>query len=542
MKKNSFVEGTVIATAIIVLVKIIGMLYVIPFYAIIGQKGSALYGYGYNIYLIFLGISSAGIPTAISKITNEYQTLGYFEAKKRAFEIGLKIISLVSVIIFLVLFIFAKPVASLIIGNLQGGNTIDDVALIVRCVSPAILVVPFLSVSKGYLQGHKFISTSSTSQLIEQIVRVAIILIGSYLCIKVFKTSTSFAVGVAILGAFFAGLVAYLYILKKITKNKKELSLTKTEKKDKISNKVILKKIATYAVPFIIISVATNIYNFIDMVLILRTLTHLGYDAATVEFVTSAITTWSCKLSMIVVAIANGMIVSLIPNIVGAFTLKKWGEVNKKLNQALQIILFVSIPLVLGLSFLATPVWKIFYGNNIYGPIVLKVSIINALFTNLYMVTSSTLQGLNKFKLVYKTTLSGFILNMILDVPMMLLFNKLGLYAFHGALVSTAIGYIVSTTVGLYSLKKENNLSYKDTYQTFLKILVPTICMVIVLYITKIFLPFNNLSKTKSLLYIIIYAVLGGITYIAISIKMKLFNQVLGNNFINKVKKKLIKR
>ena len=66
--------------------------------------------------------------------------------------------------------------------------------------------------------------------------------------------------------------------------------------------------------------------------------------------------------------------------------------------------------------------------------------------------------------------------------------------------------------------------------------------MVIVLYITKIFLPFNNLSKTKSLLYIIIYAVLGGITYIAISIKMKLFNQVLGNNFINKVTKKLIKR
>ena len=53
MKKNSFVEGTVIATALIVLIKIIGMLYVIPFYAIVGQKGSALYGYGYNIYLIF---------------------------------------------------------------------------------------------------------------------------------------------------------------------------------------------------------------------------------------------------------------------------------------------------------------------------------------------------------------------------------------------------------------------------------------------------------------------------------------------------------
>ena len=540
MKKNSFVEGTVIATALIVLIKIIGMLYVIPFYAIVGQKGSALYGYGYNIYLIFLGISSAGIPTAMSKITNEYQTLGYFEAKKRAFQIGLKIISLVSVIIFFLLFIFAKPIASLILGNLQGGNTIDDVAFIVRCVSPAILVIPFLSVSKGFLQGHKFISTSSTSQLIEQVVRVFIILVGSYLCIKIIKTSTTFAVGIAILGAFFAGIVAYLYILGKIKKNKKQLNLEKINKKDKITNKEILKKIATYAIPFIIISVAANIYNFIDMILILRTLTHLGYNASSVEFITSSITTWSCKLSMIVVAVANGLVVSLIPNIVSAFTLKKWNDVNSKLNQALQIILMVSIPLVLGLSFLAKPVWQVFYGNNPYGPIILSVSIINALFTNLYMVTSSTLQGLNKFKLVYKTTLSGFILNALLDVPLMVLFHKIGLYAFHGALVATAIGYITSTYIGLHTLKKENNLNYKSTFKTLLKILVPTISMLVILYILKIFLPFENLNKVKSILYITIYTLVGGIVYITISFKLKLFNTVFGSSFINKLKKKLI--
>ena len=36
MKKNNFVEGTIIATAIIVIVKLLGMLYVIPFYAIVG--------------------------------------------------------------------------------------------------------------------------------------------------------------------------------------------------------------------------------------------------------------------------------------------------------------------------------------------------------------------------------------------------------------------------------------------------------------------------------------------------------------------------
>ena len=73
MKKSGFIEGTVIATAAIVITKILGMLYVIPFYAMIGIQGSALYAYAYNIYVIFLDISSAGLPVAISKIIKEYK-------------------------------------------------------------------------------------------------------------------------------------------------------------------------------------------------------------------------------------------------------------------------------------------------------------------------------------------------------------------------------------------------------------------------------------------------------------------------------------
>ena len=42
MKKNSFMEGTIIATLAIVVVKILGMLYVIPFYSIVGSSGGAL--------------------------------------------------------------------------------------------------------------------------------------------------------------------------------------------------------------------------------------------------------------------------------------------------------------------------------------------------------------------------------------------------------------------------------------------------------------------------------------------------------------------
>ena len=98
MRKNSFIEGTIIATAAIIFVKILGMLYVIPFYAMVGITGGALYAYAYNIYVIFLDMSTAGIPIAMSKIISEYNTLGMIDAKTRAFKVGKKMISFISII------------------------------------------------------------------------------------------------------------------------------------------------------------------------------------------------------------------------------------------------------------------------------------------------------------------------------------------------------------------------------------------------------------------------------------------------------------
>ena len=80
-----------------------------------------------------------------------------------------------------------------------------------------------------------------------------------------------------------------------------------------------------------------------DMVMILRTLENMELATSTIEFATTAITTWSAKIGMIVNSVALGMTTSLIPTIVGAYTLKNWKEVNNKFNQALEILLFVII-------------------------------------------------------------------------------------------------------------------------------------------------------------------------------------------------------
>lgn len=538
MKKNSFVEGTMVATLAIVLVKIMGMLYVIPFYSIVGSSGGALYSYAYNIYLIFLGISSAGLPSAISKVISEYNTLGLIDAKTRTMKNAIKIISIISLIAFLILFILAEEIAMFIIGDLSGGNTIEDIAFVIRCVSPSILVIPYLSITKGFLQGHKYVTPSSTSQIIEQIIRIVVILLGSFLALKVFKGTVSLAIGIAVMGSLFGGIGAIIYLKHVMRKNKDKLSQN-TDKVDDISNKEIILKILKYALPFIIINIVTNIYTFTDQILVLRTLEHLGIDAETVEFIASSISTWSPKICMIINAIAMGLTISLIPTIVSSFTKGDFKDVEVKINKSISMVLFISLPLTLGLMILSIPVWKLFYGYNLVGSSILRLAVVNAMFANVYMVISTIAQSLNKFKTVYLVSFVGFILNALLDIPIMLLFNNIGLPSHLGSIVASVIGYSVSILIGLTSLKVKNNVHYKELFKNIIKMMIPGILMTIVLLTVNYFLPFNSENIVGSLLFIVVDALIGGIIYIGVSYKIGLLNDVMGEDFINTLIKKL---
>lgn len=539
MKKSSFVEGTFIATFAIIFTKILGMLYVIPFYAMVGIQGSALYAYAYNIYSIFLDISSAGLPIAMSKIINEYETLGMMDAKARAYQLGKKIMIFCAVAVFILLFIFASQIAALLLGDLEGGNTIQDVTMAIRCVSLAILVVPFLSVSKGYLQGLNIINVSSISQVIEQIARIMVILGGSYFVLHVLNGTVTTAVCVAVLGAFFGALVAYLFIKFVMRKNKDviEVNPKNIKEKDDVTNKEIGKKILTYAVPFIIINVIYSCYNFVDMTVILRTMNFLNMNVNDVEFAASAVTTWAPKINMIVSSVGMGMSTSFIPTMVSAYTLKNWKEVNNKFNQAIQILFFVSIPMSIGISLLSTSVWTVFYGYSVDGGRILSLSIFASLLSSVYLITSSALQGLNKYKLVYISALIGFGMNALLDFPIMYLFSKIGISPYMGAITSSILGYGTSIIFILRSLKKECKLNYKETFGILGKLIVPLTAMILVVLVVKNIVPVNYDSKLSCIVYIGINAIVGALVYGIIVFKMKIVDKVLGEKMTNKIKK-----
>ncbi len=541
MKKNSFMQGAFIATCGIVLSKILGMLYVIPFYSIIGDQGGALYGYAYSIYSIFLGISQAGIPMAISKIISEYNVLGYYNAKERSFKLGRKTLMIMGILCFVIMFIFAEPLSYVIIGNVTGGNTREDVTFVIRVISTAVLVVPLLSIYRGFLQGNKYITPTSVSQILEQIVRVVIIIAGSYLSLKVFNLSLRTAVGIAVFSATVGALCSYFYLLVKANKNKKQLyKRTLKVSEPKISDQEIIKKILFYAFPFIMIDVFKSLINSVDVFTLVPVLVNgLGYTAAQAEAIMGVISTWGLKINMIIASIATGLMVSLIPNLTASFVKKDMDDVRDKINHTLQWLLFFTIPMTIGLSILAKPVWTIFYGVSEFGPSVYQYYVFVALVTTLFTASITILQLLKEYKMVFLALFSGLIVNASLNVPLLYAFDRMGLPAYYGSTTSTILGYSSCIVISLWYIHKKYQVNYEDTVKKVISVVMTTMVMAITLLLLQKVFPFDSTSRFFSIFYVSIYAILGSVIYFFIAFQSRLIYDIFGKDNIKGIIKKI---
>ena len=518
LKKSSFLEGAFIATACIFISKILGIVYVIPFKQIIGDQGGALYGYAYNIYNVFLTVSSVGIPFAICKLTSEYSELGQLDKKLRMYRIATRIITVFSVLSFLICFLFAEPLAKLIIGEIEGGNSMADVVFVIRCISFTLLIVPLLSIKRGYLQGHKYISQPSLSQVIEQLIRIVVILIGSFIFVKLFNSVRN-AVGISVMAAGVGALTAFAYLSSVVRKSREELSLDRKITHTRESDRDIIKDIIVCAIPFIIINLANTLYTSTDMILVLKFLPRLGFSGQETEFISSVFTTWGTKFNAIITAVSTGLIVSLIPHIVSDYTKGNHEQVNINFNKCLKMILLIITPLSLFISLMANSFWTVFYGKSEFGPKIIRFTILVTILDCLYMVLNSLMQSLNKKHIIYISVISGLVLNLVLDVPCMYLFRTLGLDAYYGAIFATLCGFIVSNSMSLIYLRRNMRLNYRETLRTLPRVIFSLLILLVMGVAFNILLPTHTSSRILQIVIIAISGIFCGGVYFIINIK-----------------------
>ena len=532
LKKKITINSSFISMLIIVISNILSIIYVIPFHAIVGDSGGALYGYAYTLYSLFMSIAFGGIPLAINRIVNEYQTLGYHGAKKRVLIISKKIALLLGIVCFLILVLLAPLFAKAILGNLVGINSLKDITLVIRIMSIAVLVTPILNVYKGYFEGHRLVNEVSFSKHLEQVINYMVLIIGSFFALKVFKVSLSGIVSVALTGIIVGVIGAYIYLIDKKLKNKKKFDeKIRNVNEPIISNKMIFRKIVLYAVPFIVIDLLKSLYGYIDMVTVVKGLVkYARFSAVDAETIMGMLSLWGAKFNLIMLSMAMGVVVKLIPSLSQSIAKKDNKEICRKVNRGLSITLFIMLPVTIAISFLAEPIWSLFYGASKYGASVLAYYIFVGLLMGLCAVSIAILQAMKDYKTIFASLTIGVLIKMLMNTSMIYTFHQYGMPGYYGVITASILAYLVSFIICLVSLYLKNKVEYEETVKNFTDILCGCMLMVVVLFLMKFMIPVVSEVRIINLFILLIYLVIGAFIYLLFVGKMGAIKNIFGNN------------
>lgn len=527
MAASKMIRGTMILTVAAFVSRFLGILFVIPYYWLTGEQGSFLYQYAYTPYALMLSVSTLGLPLAVSKFVSKYNALGDYESGRRLLKSGFLLMLVTGVVGFLLLFLSAPKIAAL--SDIPKGE-FNNVVLVVRVVSIAIIIVPVMSLMRGYFQGFQSMGPTAVSQVAEQVARVGFILIGAFIAVKVAHGTVVTAAALATFAAF-VGAVAGLYVMLhywvlRRFRLRKTTSENRPASRHKMSLIAMYKELVTYSVPFIAVGIAMNLYQLIDQFMAFH---YLNYGDTVKEAVITDLTMNDQKLVLIPVTLATSLAMSAVPAIIVSYSKGDNQAVNEKITQAFELVLFLTIPAAVGLSVLGYMLHGLLYTVS---PELLKIGgriltwyAPTALLFALFQVGASILQGINRQLVTLIALGAGVLVKILLNPVSMKLFGMIG------PIIATNIGYLVSILIIVFSIRKATDYHFSLIARQLIHISVYTGIMA--LAIKLVFLMFGGgfpNSRGKAFVIILLSVLAGAAVYLLLARWTGLLRKVMGRS------------
>ncbi|UCZ52351.1 polysaccharide biosynthesis protein [Bacillus shivajii] len=533
MSDQQLIRGTMILTASIFISKMLGLIYVFPFKAIVGAEGLALYQYGYAPYTLILSLATLGIPLAVSKFVSKYNALGDYRTGQRLFRSGLVVMSITGLIAFLLLFFLANPIAHRVVDPEQlEGNTIGDVVFTIRMVSVALFVVPIMSLIRGYFQGFGSMGPTAVSQVIEQIIRIIFILILTFLIIDVWGGGLGTAVGFATFGAFVGALGGLAVLI--VYWKKRNAELNKQVEESTVDHNIPLpkmyKELLKYALPISFVGLSIPLYQNVDLLTFNNALDQTGMPQRIAEMYFGVFAQATHKLILIPVSIATAMSLTILPTITKSFTNNDTDLLQRQITQTYQIILFLSVPAAVGLMLLSDSAYGALFGvgeDFHIGSEMLTYYAPVAILFSIFAVTSALLQGINRQKYAVIALLAGILFKLVTNHLFIVTIGP------GGAVLSTAIGYGIAIAVNVWAIGKFADYDYQYLIKRILLIVLFTAVMAGAVVIISLGLQqwFPLDSRVNAFVVLGFSVISGMIVYMYISIRSGLAGQILGHRF-----------
>ncbi len=404
-KKQNYLQGAAIMTIGVLVVKVLGAVFKIPLgsMSILGDEGYSNFTSAYNIYNIFLTLSTAGFPVALSRMISEADALGQYTRVRRTFKVAFIFLAALGGVSCAIMMLFPDALAYRI-GDVQAMQGIF-------VLGPTVLLVCLMSVFRGYCQGHGNMTPTTVSQILEVAVKVPVGLFLAWFLVRRQKGLPIASAG-AIFGVFFGSAVALWYLFRYTGKNYE----LKKEGGESPSEGELFKELLRIGVPITLGGCILAVLNLLDNTQILNRLQNALHYSAGDARVLFGIYGKVQNLYMLPTYFMTPFQASVVPAISSALAAYRRRDAALIGESALRTATVVVLPMCVGLGIVAYPVVNILWpGSHEAGPALLRILVIAAFFVCMTMLTNALLQANNCEQLPMISMAAGALVKLVVN-------------------------------------------------------------------------------------------------------------------------------
>ncbi len=481
MKKTVFIKNAAILTVSSLILRFAGIIFKVWLAAKIGSDGIGLYQLIFSVYMFAATFATSGICTAVTRLVSEELAIGDKSGIKRILTRCIQLSLVVAVFTIVVLFFGSNFISTKLLHQPQA-------ALSLKILGFSLPFMSICSCLKGYFIARRKASPSSTSQLLEQAVRIAVIV---PIVIKYSGLGLEYACAAVLLGDTVAEASSCIYVFFRYRYDFKKLSVSSPSKRKPYR---LLPAISHIALPITSGRYLNSLLRMIENVLVPICLTNSLVGGNGISLF-GMIKGMALPILFFPSTLLGALSTLLLPEISEAAIRGKSGIVKSIAYKIIKTTSLVSI-IVSALFFVGgRQMGVLIYKDANVGFLLCALSPIVP-FMYLDAVCDGILKGLDQQKFTFRTSVGDSAIRIIL---ILLFLKRWGIYGFIG------IMYFSNFLTGFLNTKrlvKTSGLKLNLTYTFFLPICGAfSICLGINALL-------NLLPKLTNLIYIIIFCVI----------------------------------
>lgn len=501
-KKQNFMVGAAILTVSTLAVKILGLLFSMFLANFIDTESMAYFYTAYDIFSVFLMLSTAGLPIAVSRMVGTAYAQGRKKEADRVFFVAFWLFFGIGLLGCLAMFFGADWISSTVMST-------PGAAPAVMALSPTMFFISVMSALRGYFQGRSNMTPTAVSQTIEAVTKV---IVGVGLAIYILQRYDSHdwaAVG-AIVGVSFSAFLGTLYLaLYKLRQNRKDRAAAQPQDDVSASSKELFLNLLKFAIP---ITLGSCFLSFLDMtdsaILMHRLQTAAGFSEVEANFL-KGLLGHARKFFDLPGAFVIPISTSLLPVLSGAAASNDQRSVNHISSVSLRVTFLISVPASVGMCLFAEPICALLLPGNPEAaagtaPLLSLLSVAIAFNCTLY-TTNAILQALGHPSIPVVNMAVGGLVKIALS------------YVLNGIPEINVMGSAVSTIVSYFLIMALNFIFIRRFLPSVSGIVLPTLSIVLAsgimgafsyaaYAVLKLFLPIRAAVLPAIVLAVLVYA------------------------------------